>query len=99
MKLRYSNTIEDVVAFGRYHRRHSSMHRLIRLLFGWVAPALLFLLALTYLPVSLGSFLFFLGPPVFVLVLIHVVSEPLHGVLIRASYREGDNKGLLGPHE
>lgn len=99
MKLRYSNTIEDVVAFGRYHRKHSRTHRLIRLVLGWVVPGMLILLALTYLPVSLGSFLFFLIPVAFVLVLVHVVYEPLNGLMIRASLREGDNKGLLGPHE
>jgi hypothetical protein len=101
VRIRYETTIDDLVAFNRFHCAHSPTVRRVRLLqMGFVAAVVI---ALAYAAaVVTGDYLILALGPVGAVV----------GVLLfpgafrrhqdrqaRKLYGEGANKGMLGPHE
>jgi hypothetical protein len=96
MKIRYSNTIDDVVAFARYHAARSQSMQLLMAVVRWVLPAMMAILAgLSLLQGAWASVAWCLVPAI----LLFIVAPWIPGLAARLSYREGKNKGVFGPHE
>jgi hypothetical protein len=105
VKIRYENTLEDLVAFNRYHADHSPDVRRARVRFLAVVLALM-------LPVGIAGVIAVEEPILkLVVVALGVVGAALAVVTapgqfrrslereVRHMYREGANKGAVGTHE
>ena len=102
MKIRYEQTVEDLVAFNRYHFDHSPAIRRqqARARWGWAA---LFAGGGAAMTAWDGGNLFWLIVGGFTAVLILVLLPRMVrrdvNKLVRRAIAEGANKGLLGPRE
>jgi hypothetical protein len=99
MKIRYAITIGDLTAFMRYYTRHSTLYRLAFVLLRWVLPGMMLALGLPYVGVDWCAALCWLAPGVLLMLGVRWLFESLLALQVRARHREGDNKGVLGPHE
>src|SRR4051794_1763711 len=100
MKLRYSNTMEDVVAFGRYHHAHSPARQTVVALGRWLSllPFVSFAAVALYWE-SWEVATAFLLSGVLVAVGLPWLTSWLSATLLGVSLCEGNLKGVLGPHE
>lgn len=101
MKICYEITVDDLVAFNRYHVEHSKVLRRQRIARIIIVPAIV--IVLTAL-VSLESHepAFFVGGVLIASLLAILMARSFWQTLernVRKMYGEGSNKGLLGPHE
>jgi hypothetical protein len=101
MKIQYVNTMQDLVAFNRYHARHSPTIRLTLLIATWALPILLLLTGLCFavLDDDLLLLLSTAAVALFWVALFKVLLTSVFDWQVRRMYREGRNKGTLGPHE
>jgi hypothetical protein len=101
MKIRYTNTIEDFVAFNWYHVRHSPTSRRSIALGTWGVPAAALFAGATSAVVEESPLALL---PTAVFALLWAVTFPLVFPLglkrqVRRMYRLGQNRGALGPRE
>jgi hypothetical protein len=111
MRIRYSNTLEDVIAFHHYHSDQSPAVRRARLIQRCAVPLLLLLLValitvVPFSPVLLFDDLFEAALVVFAVLFAIVWFLMFPGIQrnslqkqVRRLYAEGANRGLIGPHE
>lgn len=98
--LRYSTTIEDLVAFNRFHNLHSPRLMRQRRLVTVILPvaALISVSVMAILTRDLWSFLF----PFFFIILYVAFLRRAYGKdfdkKVRRLYSEGRNRAALGPH-
>jgi hypothetical protein len=101
VRLRYENTIEDLVAFNRYHFEHSPSVRRIKLGLMFALPAVI-LAAVAAVAIVVDEWMFLAaGVPFAVLAAVLVPGTYRREVdrQVRRLYGEGANKGVVGEHE
>ena len=99
MKIRYSNAIQDVIAFQRYNRAHSSTHRALMAFTRWGLPGLVILATPFLVFTSWAALALWLLPAVVLMVGTPLLIDAAMALVVRTTYREGNNKGVFGPHE
>jgi hypothetical protein len=106
MKIRYENTLEDMIAFSRYHSKNSPMMQRSRMLMYWVVGPLVIVVIFGLFVVATGQdFLLLSGAIALALYLAAVpflitkVRTAFHDRLARRLYAEGANKGAYGPKQ
>jgi hypothetical protein len=105
MKIRYVNTMEDIVAFNWYHLRHSPASWRVVQHWTW-ALAFLFLLLGAPLVITASEpgarfigVAFAVGGAVGSVVLYRLSLPYTFKRNVRRMFSEGQNKGMVGPHE
>lgn len=101
MKIRYENSLEDLVAFNRYHCDHSPTLRQMKWLLIWAFPLCILLVAV---PLTLLAGALEMSAAAAAIAALYALVMP--GVFRRSVdwqtrklYSEGANKGVLGEHE
>jgi hypothetical protein len=101
MRIRFENTMDDVVAFSRYCFRHSPTMIRTRRYVVWGIPLLIGCPVAWYW-VANGMYeslvCFMLGCSIYVLVYPRLMLWS-HGRAVRRIYMEGKNRGVVGWHE
>jgi hypothetical protein len=104
MEIEYELTLDDLVAFNKYHYKHSRAYRR-QWLRGWLLPAAIILLPWLALAGSTWSagrsamalWPLAIGAPLY-LALYPLLVRRQFGRLVPAFLKEGDNNTLLGKH-
>jgi len=101
MRIQYDNTLDDLIAFQEFHIAHSPMVQKSLALNRW-ASAFLVLLMLSLLGWSEQDWLLpaigLVGAVITFFLTAQIQRRTMRSQLAKM-YREGSNKGTLGPHE
>lgn len=101
VKITYENSLEDLVAFNRYHFAHSPTARRSRSFLLWLSPLciLLFLVPLALAERSLGLMAIALISATLCALVAPWILRTSMERQVRKLYSEGANKGTIGKHE
>src|SRR5262249_4293270 len=101
MKIRYANSMKDLIAFNHHYTATSPAQRRAAIVLRWALPSLLLFAAvvLSLLGEWQAAGLFCVAPAVVGYFIFPIIWKRSLANALRSAYREGDNKGVLGPHE
>jgi hypothetical protein len=100
MRIRYNNTIDDMVALNTFHQTNSPTAKRMWKLTLWGGTLFLFVIITLTGRYSLAARIAGgLTGAAFYVVAIHVLRYLSMGPLVRRMYAEGSQKGTLGEHE